>query len=123
MRYLKSHLFLIALSVMAISFSSCSKEDLYQASDSHWKIRFAWQDVYSVWDNTTDFYEDGTLRMIDKDGTYNGTWSQTGETVSWRVPLGEMEIYAKAYIDANTIQGTMNTSEGRDATLFGTRND
>ncbi len=123
MRYFKSHIFVIVLSVLAVSFTGCSKEDIYAANESFWKIRYSWEDVYSIYDTTTDFYEDGTVRMVDHLGTHTGTWEQNGERVSWTLQVGEIEWYSRAYIDRNTIQGTMTTSAGRPATLFGTRND
>ena len=106
---------------VAFLLTSCQGEQFFEVEDTEWRILVIWADGgpqvgWSVW-----FEEGNTVTMEDDTATYAGTWSQSGQTVSWTVDVPDRELDCKATVDRRKIEGTITDANAYTAIMTGDR--
>lgn len=100
--------------------SSCTGEKFYPVEDTEWQILVIWDGGPNVGQRVS-FQEGSTITMVDDTATYGGTWSQSGQVVSWTVDIPDRALDCKATVDRKKIEGTLTDSNGGTAIMTGDR--
>ena len=109
---------LLSVFAFGISFSGCDQENIYDVSDTQWRIAVFWDDgARGEW--TVDFYDDLSLQMVDDTATYGGNWSRNGQVISWTVEVPDRQINARCNVDRRKIEGTLEDQNDLTAIFTG----
>lgn len=106
---------------IAVLLSSCRGERFYKVEDTEWRILVIWDDGGPHVGQSVFFETGNTITMVDDTATYTGTWSQSGQVVSWTVDIPDRALDCKATVDKKKIEGTLTDANGYAAIMTGDR--